>query len=94
MGVRIGSLYLGSPNIQTSVANEEIVPVKPANWTMGYSFYKFDFLNKSSCHIIVNNGDPIYLEANNGFSTTEVDAIISSFKVVESGILFQWVGGV
>lgn len=40
MGYRIGSGYIGSEEIKTSQANEEVVPATPANWTIPYKFYK------------------------------------------------------
>jgi hypothetical protein len=92
MTYRIGSGYLGSPNIETSVANAEIIPAKPSNWTVGYKFYKFSFLNQSACHVSINGGNQIYLSENQGFTITEVDQPIESFKVIEGNIKYQWLG--
>jgi hypothetical protein len=60
VGSRIGSGVLGSPNIQTSTANQEIVPVPPVEWSnTKYSIYKLNFYNMGDCHMKINGGDPI-----------------------------------
>lgn len=91
--MRLGSGYHGSENKQISTANEEVVPIPPANWTTKYNFYKFSFRNDQECHVIVNGSDKqLYLRANQGFETELTDAPIHSFKVVEEGISFNWLG--
>jgi hypothetical protein len=92
LGYRIGSGYLGSSQIETSVANQEIVPSPPVNWTLSFALYKFSFVNRESCHVVINNGNSIFLDANQGFDMAEIDVPIRSFKVVEAGINFNWLG--
>lgn len=50
-----GNGYKASPNLETSVANVNILPAPPAEWTKGYQFYKFSFLNDQDCHVLINN---------------------------------------
>jgi len=90
--VRLGSGYTGSPTQQTSVANAEIIPTPPTEQDIKYSFYKFSFMNSGEdCTIQVNNGSPIFLKANQGFSIDAIDSPIHSFKILEDGIQYNWV---
>lgn len=86
-----GSGYLGSPKLETSTANQEIVPSKPQNWTQGYKLYKFSFSNKQATKVIINKETTIYLEAGQGFEMESGDAQIFSFVIVSSGIPFNWI---
>lgn len=91
--MRIGSGYKGSPNLQTSVSNQEIIPDKPADWTMGYMFYRFSFYNDQECHILINNDtEAKYLRAGQGFESTSEDTPIFSFKIIENSITYNWFG--
>jgi hypothetical protein len=94
--MRIGNGFIGSSDLQTtSSANTEIIPTPPSNlnWTVGYNVYKLSFMNYSSdCHVIINGGNPIFLKANQGFEMDEDDAPITSFKVVESGTQYSFIG--
>lgn len=93
MGFRIGHGYMGSSNLQTSTANQELVPSAPEGWINSkLYFYKFSFDNGSDCHVKINGGSPIYLKAGQGFEMNEIDAQIYSFVIVESGIQFNWIG--
>jgi hypothetical protein len=92
VGFRLGSNYLGSSDIQLSSANQEIIPLPPAGWTGKYNFYKFSFFNEQSVKVKVNGGNPIYLQANQGFNIDQVDAPIYSFVIVDAGITFNWIG--
>jgi len=88
-----GSAWLGSPSILTSTANKELVPPSPAGWVnMKLGFYKFDFRNLQACTVKINDGAPIYLDAEQGFNSSSEDAIIYSFVIVETNIQYQWVG--
>lgn len=88
-----GKYYMGSESILTSVANEEIIPETPSNWTSErYYYYRFDFMNLSDCTIIINNGGKIFLPAGCGYSINENTPVIRSFKIVESGVSFHWSG--
>ena len=89
---RIGVGYLGTDSIKTSTANLELVPEKQANWTQGYKFYKFSFINKQACKVKINGGNPIFLDAEQGFEMGVIDALVHSFVIVESGIDYQWIG--
>lgn len=84
--------YIGSPFLQTSVAGAEILPSTPAGWTIGYSLHKFSFVNLDSCIVIINDGDAIFIPANQGFNTGIGDIPIESFRIVEDGIRFNWIG--
>lgn len=92
---RMGIDYLGSPSLQTSVANAEILPAPPENFSLGkkYNFYKFAYMNDQDCSVLINsNTTPIFLRAGQGFETNEADAPIYSFKIVEAGITYNWLG--
>jgi hypothetical protein len=92
MAFRIGIGYLGSSSLQTSTANAEILPSSPSDWTIPYNFYKFSFKNDQDCHIIINGGNQIFIRANQGFEMDEMDKPITSFKIAESSITYNWVG--
>ncbi|KXZ22294.1 hypothetical protein P4T89_13275 [Bacillus nakamurai] len=92
MTIQIGSGYIGSPNLEKSEANQEVVPPPPQTWTMKYSFYKFSFSNDQECHVSINGGDPIYLRAGQGFQMDAHDSPITSFKISESGITYNFLG--
>lgn len=85
-----GSGFDGSEDIQISVANQELVPTTPSTWhNVVKSFYKFSFINKQDCHIIVN-GKRLFCEADDGFESTEIDVEIHSFIIEEAGVEFNW----
>ena len=88
----IGSGYIGSPSLQTSTANQEIIPTKPAGWSHGYNLYKFEYANDQSCTVKINNDKEIFLRAGQGFKTEYIDSPIWSFVVKEAGITFNFVG--
>lgn len=82
---RIGSGYLGSPDIETSVADQEIIPI-------GKTLYKFSMKILQDAHISINNGTPIYMAANSTFETGVEDQWVYSLKFTENGIKYHWVG--
>jgi hypothetical protein len=88
----IGSGYIGSPSLQTSTANQEIIPTKPAGWTHGYNLYKFSFMNDQDCVVVINNLAPIFLRAGQGMNVDNMDSPVWSFKITTSGITFNFVG--
>lgn len=92
MSYRIGSNYLASDKLQTSVANQEIIPSAPSNWTIPYKLYKFSIMNYGDCTLIINNQTEVFLKANQGFNTDETDAQITSVKIKETGIDYNWIG--
>ena len=94
MPYRIGSGYLGSSQIKTTTSpNTEIIPDTPAGWSFPkYQFYKFSFFNYQPCTVKINNGEPIYLQAEQGFQSDYMDAPIFSFVIQEAGVQYQWIG--
>lgn len=90
--MKIGRGYIGSSNLQTSTANQEIIPSPPSHWTLGYNCYKLSFFNSQDCTVKINNLDPIYLQANQGFEMDKEDSPITSFVIIESGVGFNWIG--
>lgn len=86
------SRYKGSSSVLTSAANEEVVPEAPSNWTLGYRFYKFSFINKNACVIKVNNGEEIYLETEQGFESDKDDQEVGSFVIVTPDTQYTWIG--
>jgi len=89
-----GNGFIGSATILTSVANQEIIPdPDPSlNWTQGYKLAKVTLLNYSDCTVKINNGLPIFLKSYQGFNTDGTDALITSLKIVENGILYSFMG--
>lgn len=88
-----GNGYLGSSTLETSTANQELIPEKQIEWTYGYKIRKLSFINKQSTQIIINSETTLFLDANQGFEMDENDEPITSFIVVEAGINFQWIAG-
>lgn len=89
----MGNGYLGSSEILTSTANQDITPTAPENWSSNkYKFYKFSFINKQACKIKINGGYPIHLEANQGFESAKEDKAIESFVIVDAGIQYSFIG--
>ncbi len=89
---RIGSKFIGSNQVMTSVESQEIIPPAPSNWTMPHTLYKFSLMNYNDCTLIVNEEVELFLKANQGFNTNEVDARIFSVKIKESGVQYNWIG--
>ena len=83
--------YVGSNKMMTSKAYQEVVPEKPENWTHGYAFKSFSFINRDACTVQINGGEPIFLDIEQGFEAHR-EKPITSFVIVESGIEFQWIG--
>lgn len=82
---------IGSESIETSESNHEIVPDAPENWTVPMRLRKFSLMNYGDCTLIVN-GEEIFLKANQGFATSYDDVRISSAKIKETGIEYNWIG--
>lgn len=80
-----GSGMKGSSELQTSVAEQEILP-------SGTNFLSINFLNDAACTVSLNGGDYVYFKANQGFKTSMEDFIIHSMKIKENGITFVWSG--
>ena len=93
MSYRIGQGILGSPDVQISIAKQEILPSPPANWTYPYYFYKLSFMNiDEPCHISINNGNWIYLDKFMGLNTDHKDMLVHSLRIQEGNIKFYWIG--
>lgn len=73
----IGYTVIGSPNLETSVAGQEICP-SPTVY--------FSILNNQDCHISINGGEYIYVRAYQGL---QID-IVKSCRIQESGIQFNY----
>ena len=85
MSFQIGSGYSGSDSLQTSVALQEILPMPKK------IYYKLALSNKTDCVIIINNTTRIFLEENQGFVMGVNDCPITSIKIEESGVIFNWI---
>lgn len=93
MSYRIGSGFLASPGLETSVANLEVIPSPPPSWTVGYSLYKFTLMNDDDCRVLLNNDpNPKFIRAGQGLNISEIDVPITSLKFIESGVTFNWFG--
>jgi hypothetical protein len=87
--------YLTTNSIQTSVANQEIIPTPPITWTVVYKIKKLSFYNVQACNIIFEDaeGDTHnqYLYAGQGFNIDYNDPEILSFKIVQNNINYTYV---
>jgi hypothetical protein len=93
--MRLGNGFLGTDSLKTSTANVQLIPSPPVGFVLGkkYNLYKFAFMNDQDCSVLINdNASPIFLLAGQGFETNEIDAPIHSFKIVEVGINYNWLG--
>jgi hypothetical protein len=81
--------YVGSGIIATATPTQstELVELVP---TTIDNFKKIVFKNSNVCTIKVNGSDPIYLAANQGFSTEIGELLISSFVIVEADISYTF----
>lgn len=87
--------YLSSNGYETTtVASKEIIPPSPSNWTYGYIFKKFSFINETDCTVIINNEFTLHLIGGIGFEIDRNDVSIHSFVIVESGTRYYWIGAV
>lgn len=86
----LGSGYIGSPSIQTSTANQEII--QQHNIAPHGSVYKFTFKPYNNCTIIINDLQPMFLEEGQAWSIEKEDAPITSFVIVESGVSYIYWG--
>lgn len=93
MSLRVGSKFLGSTDLQTSSANQEIIPQEvPEGWTIKYKLKAFSFHNVQAAKVKINGSDPIYLGAGKGFNSNINSPEIYSFVIITEGIDFHWVG--
>lgn len=89
----MGVGYLGTDKIETSTANQEIVPAKPAGWGYGYGLYALSFYNENACVVKINKTTRVYLRASQGFVSTEKDAMITSFVIETPGVAYNFLAG-
>ena len=82
---------IGSKTLESSQANAEIIPDAPDNWNRPIILNKFAIINYDDCTLIVN-GEEIFLKSGQGFTTDFEDVKISSVKIKESGIAYNWIG--
>lgn len=75
----LGTVVCGSADLQTSVANEEILDARYIN---------LELYNDSDCHVKINGGEYIFIRALQGIS---VD-IANSLKIEEDNKTFNWIG--
>jgi hypothetical protein len=78
---RYDQVVLGSSALQTSVADEEIIPT-------GKTIINFELVNDQICTIKINGGAAIYVRANQGINIP----IVKSCKIVEDNKTFSWIG--
>jgi hypothetical protein len=91
--VEVTGNYKGTDKLETSVGNvHEVIPAKKVDWTMGYRFKIFSFINKQDCLVSVNGSDPIFLEALQGFDIDEKFPAIESFIILQPNIQYQFLG--
>jgi hypothetical protein len=75
----IGTIHLGSADLQTSTADAEILSVPVLN---------FKIMNTAICTISINGGAFIYIRALQGYSCDYAKSV----RIHESAIAFNWSG--
>ena len=90
--MRQGCDYLGSDKIETSTANQEIIPPPPAEWTSGYSLYKLSVKFYNDTNIIINGKTNLFFDAGECFEMERGDPEIRSLVIVDSGVSYKWAG--
>jgi hypothetical protein len=91
---KFGSGYIGTPTLQTSTANQELVPTPPSTYPYkNYCLYRMSFLNDQDCTIILNGTTTLFLRAGQGFESNSDDLGITSFVIKEAGITYNFVAG-
>lgn len=84
-----GNGYLASTEVETSVANAEILPT-PVGWTHPYSCYKLTLINQDACTVRLNNTFDVYLQNFQGLNISRGDLPITSVKITENGKKFTF----
>lgn len=89
-----GNGYLASDALKTSTANQELVPPMPLNWSFGYKIRKLSFDNaEQECRVTVvadGKSTTAFLKAGQGFEMGYDDPPITSFKIVEAGVKYNY----
>lgn len=78
---RYDGTLVGSPSLETSVANAEIVPT-------GKKIINFELYNDQACTISVNGQSAIYVRAAQGISIP----VVNSCKIIQNSITYNWIG--
>lgn len=88
-----GNGYLGSEQILTSVANEEVLPPIPigSNWTNGYMCGIFEWLNEQDTVVLINNKTRVFIRAGQGFKIGNGSKAIHSFIIESAGVNYNWI---
>lgn len=81
---RKGSKFSATNAIQTSVGNDELIPV-------GGQFLKISFSNLTGDCLIKVNGVEMFLQSGTGFDSNYDDPIIKSFIVVTPGVQYLYI---
>lgn len=92
MKIPYGVEFLGTDKIETSTANQEVLPTPPSEWTTGHNLYKFSFRNDQATNVIINGKTNIHLKEGQGFESGINDPTIRSFVIVNAGVKYQWIG--
>src|SRR5690606_5395483 len=88
---RQGSYYIGTDSIKTSTSNQEIIPPPKEGHTVPTNCYKFSFRNLDDCRVQINNGNTLFLAANQGFNVDDQDPPIWSFIILDANIQYNWI---
>ena len=91
MNQRLGYGYLGTSRVETSSANQEIIPASPSDWTVKYQIHKFSFINYDETNVIINGTTNILLGVNEGFEMSYQDAPIYSFVIVNPNVRYKFI---
>lgn len=90
--MRQGSGYLGSKQIETSIAGKEILPDAPEGWTNGYSLIRFQIRNDQSCTFLINDTTKVFSRSGEGFIMGQKDPEITSVRILEDEVTYNWAG--
>ncbi|KIV50857.1 hypothetical protein AM501_02950 [Aneurinibacillus migulanus] len=80
---QVTTKFYGSEEVETSVANQELVPA-------GCEFRKLSFEADQDCQVRVN-GKQLFIRAGRVLNIEPSDPSVGSFIVVNAGITFTWV---
>lgn len=85
--------YKASATLQVSVANAEILPTPPGDWTTQYYFRKLSLYNYSDCTLVINGETEFFVKAGLGFTinANDGDKAIYSLKIKENSINYTWI---
>lgn len=85
--------YLGSKELEVSkTENHEVIPTPPNGWTLGFKLYKFSFLNKEICNVVINGNTELLLLPEQGWNMDRGDVPITSFIIKQKDVNYVWAG--